>query len=223
MHDEVLADILRTPAMINLYPREADTVRRYVRVLREEGYAALEILARPPTAALTLFKELSAGPERHLLRLGLGTVKTRRDAEQAVSVKPDFLVSPAFSRRVLEVAVEADLPYIPGVCTLQDVQDVLDAFEDVGREVKVLKLCPMAVLNAEYVRILGAIYPGIMFCPTGTVTLEELPEWSGMPNIGPAMQSEYVPDELFETRDWDGVRRCLRTVRKRVQMGRAQA
>ena len=221
MQDPVLTDIRRTPAMINLFPTGAGPVRGYLRVLHDESYHALEVLARPIDRAVALLRALRQTPEGGLLRLGIGTVRTRADAEQAMTASPDFLVSPAFSHGVFDVALKAGIPYIPGVCTLQDVQNVMDAFEEAERPLEMLKLCPVCDLSMEYVAILGALYPGIVFCPTGTVTLEALPDWCRIPHIGPAMESEFVPPELIDAGDWDTVRECLRTVRRIVRNAHA--
>ena len=208
MTNDVLRAIAGAPIVPCILPQPVDTVGAYIRVLNESGYPALEILARPSDEGFELFRRLSDRPERRQLLLGLGTVKTEREAREAVVLRPDFLVSPAFSRRVLDVAVEAGVPYIPGVCMLQDVQNVLDAFEEVGRDVKVLKLCPVEVLTTYYVTMMAAIYPGIVFCPTGTITEENLPEWRSIPCIGPPMEL-FVPGEWLERGDWAAVRERL--------------
>ena len=98
-------------------------------------------------------------------------------------MKPDFLVSPAFSQRVLDAALEAKIPYIPAVHTFQDVQDVIDAFDDRGVEVRLLKLCPVYGLTRDYVRSLCGCFPGIVFCPTGEITLENYYDWKSTPGI----------------------------------------
>ena len=212
---QVLQHIAAAPAMINIHAvHNVETICRFMRVLHEEGYPGMEILARPSLEnLLELVKSINDRPERELIRLGVGTIKTEKAARDVVKLNPDFLVSPAFSRRVLDVAVEADIPYLPAVSTLQDVQDVLDAFEDVGFDVTILKLCPVEVLTYDYVEMMGSIYPGIVYCPTGTVTLETLPRWSRISCVGPAMESSFVPAEMLDKGQWQEARRILRKIR----------
>ena len=212
----IFQDIAKAPAMINIDTvQNVETVCRYIQILHEEGYPAMEILARPSLdSMLELLESLNDRPERKMIHLGIGTLKTEKTARHAVTLKPDFLVSPAFSRRVLNVAVDADIPYLPGVCTLQDVQDVLDAFEDVGREVTVLKLCPVEILTYSYVRMMGSIFAGITFCPTGTVTLATMPQWRKIPCIGPAMESSFIPCQMLENGQWESVRETLKDIRR---------
>ena len=141
-------------------------------------------------------------------------MRTRQDALQAVALRPDFLVSPAFSRHVLEVAVDANIPYIPAVHTFQDVQNVIDAFGDCGLEVRVLKLCPVYGLTHEYVQALCGCFPGISFCPTGEITLDNYVQWKRMPGIIAPMGSGFVSEDLLNAGDWEGVRARLRLLHR---------
>lgn len=52
------------------------------------------------------------GPERHSVPWGIGAITNREAPLRAAELQPDFLISPAFSRRVLELAVEAGIPYV---------------------------------------------------------------------------------------------------------------
>lgn len=119
------------------------------------------------------------------------------------------------------MAVEADIAYLPGVSTLQDIQQVLDAFEDVGREVRVLKLCPIDFVGRENIRYLAAIYPGILFLPTGSVLPEEIPTLRTQPWLGVPMQAEFVPVDLIENEDWEAVRKILRDLKRLAAEGEA--
>jgi len=186
-----------------------------MRVLAEERFAALEILCRPLEKGFAVINELNGRPERKLIALGMGTIKTESMAIEAVKLRPDFMVSPAFSRKVLRVAVQAGIPYIPAVRTFQDVQDVLEAFEEENVELKILKLCPVEGLTVKYVNMLGGCYPGIVFCPTGEVTEENYAYWRSSKFIGPGMGSNFVPEELIVNGEWDRVRECLRKFEER--------
>jgi 2-dehydro-3-deoxyphosphogluconate aldolase/(4S)-4-hydroxy-2-oxoglutarate aldolase len=155
-----------------------------------------------------------AQPARKLVYWGIGTLKSRTDALDAAELRPDFFVSPAFSRRVLEVAVDRGIPYIPAVYTFQDVQDVLDVFDEFGLSVQLLKLCPIYGLTAEYVRSMAACFPGIFFCPTGEITLENYSQWKRLPAIAAPMGSRLIPRVLLERNDFVAVRHRLRELRE---------
>ncbi|MEX0642803.1 MAG: bifunctional 4-hydroxy-2-oxoglutarate aldolase/2-dehydro-3-deoxy-phosphogluconate aldolase [Pirellulales bacterium] len=211
---ELYAALVAAPALPTVYPIGADVLCGYAEALAAEQFPALEILARPLTDVLPTLREVFALPARKMVYWGIGTLKNRADALAAAELRPDFFVSPAFSRRVLEVAVDRGIPYIPGVYTFQDVQDVLDAFDEFGLSVQLLKLCPVYGLTAEYVRSLAACFPGIAFCPTGEINLENYEQWKRMPAIVAPMGSRLIPRELLERNDFTAVRQRLQELRK---------
>jgi 2-dehydro-3-deoxyphosphogluconate aldolase/(4S)-4-hydroxy-2-oxoglutarate aldolase len=206
--------IQKAPILPTVYPTDVETLCRYADILHEEGYPALELLGRPHEQALTAMSRIVESPQRHKIKWGLGTVRNHAAARQAVALRPDFIVSPAFSRRVLDMAVQADVPYIPGVHTFQNVQDVIEAFEDCGLTVQVLKLCPVFGLTAEYVQALRGCFPGIVFCPTGEITFENYLEWKQIPGIVAPMGSQLVPKDWLDTGDFESVRHRLRQYRE---------
>ena len=206
--------IIGAPALPTVYPIGADALRGFAEALAMEQYPALEVLARPLDEMLPMLRDVFAGPERQKVYWGIGTLKSRTDALAAAKLTPDFFVSPAFSRRVLEVAIEAEIPYIPAVHTFQDVQNVIDAFDEFGLTVQLLKLCPVYGLSADYVRSLSGCFPGISFCPTGEVTLSNYVHWKRMPAIVAPMGSRLIPQELLESSNFSGVRERLRLLRE---------
>jgi 2-dehydro-3-deoxyphosphogluconate aldolase / (4S)-4-hydroxy-2-oxoglutarate aldolase len=214
MSQDLLDSILHAPMLPTVFPLGADVLCGYADALSAEGYPALEVLARPLSDAVATMREVVGRPQRQKVKWGVGTMRTSREAREMVELQPDFLVSPAFSQRVLDVALEARIPYIPAVHTFQDVQDVSDAFEDRHLEVRLLKLCPVYGLTRDYVRSLCGCFPGIAFCPTGEITLENYLEWKSTPGIVAPMGSRLVPTQLLEAGDWPAVRQRLRLLRR---------
>ncbi len=213
MHQALYKILRDAPFVPTAFPTSVETLCGYARALHDEHYPAIELLARPLDELLRAFERIAAQPERKLIRWGIGTIKTASAAKQALGLRPDFLVSPAFSRRVLELCASADIPYIPGVQTFQDVQDVLDAFDELRLEIQVLKLCPVYGLTIDYVQALSSCFPGIAFCPTGEVTHENYLHWKNMPSVIAPMGSRLIPRELLESHDFTAVRKRLRDYR----------
>ena len=219
---DLLSTLCASPAQINVPPDlTVDQVAGVARALIEESYPVLEILGRPMEKALPLLHAFNERPERSRIAMAVGTILTRRHAEQAVAAKPDLLVSPAFSRRVLEVAVEAGIPYIPAVSTLQDIQDVLDAYEDVGWELRVLKACPLNWITPAIMDMIARIYPTITFCPTGTVELEDIPLLKARSWMGAPMEQWFLERAWIDDGNWDRVRERLREIRRLAEAGEA--
>lgn len=223
MKEDVLKKLVGAPAQLNIMPHfSVDAVCGYIDLLHEESFPILEILGRPMDDALELLAQVNERPQRAKVFMAVGTVRTRDDAKRVVELKPDFVVSGAFSRRVLDVTVEAGIPYVPAISTLQDIQNVLDAFEDVGRELKVLKVCPADMTNIYFLSMYAGIFPGISFCPTGNIRLEDIPAWKAMPWMGAPMERWFIADELIHAEDWEAIRTRLREIKELARQGESQ-
>lgn len=206
--------IITSPIIPTIYPDDPQAITAYAETLIDSGYMAMEILARPLDAALPVMRALSQWERRGEISVGIGTMNSAAIALEAVDVQPDFLVSPAFSPRVLEVAVRHDIPYIPAVRTFQDLQNVIDAMGDHRLRPRVLKLCPVFGLTADYIRALCGCFPGIRFCPTGEITLENYLEWMKMDGIVAPMGSGFVPASWILQGDAERIRERLRLIRR---------
>jgi 2-dehydro-3-deoxyphosphogluconate aldolase/(4S)-4-hydroxy-2-oxoglutarate aldolase len=185
-------------------------------------YFILEILGRPMDKACDLLRAFNDRPERSNICMAVGTLRTRAHAEAVVALKPDFVVSAIFSRPVLDVAAEAGIPYVPAVSTLQGIHDVMEAFEELGLDLRVLKICPLDWVTVEVVDIMSAIFPGIAFCPTGTVQIADIADLKAKPWMGAAMERWFVPDELIFAHDWEAIRTILRTIEANAAQGIAR-
>ena len=213
MQDSLVSLLSAAPLVPTAFPQSADALCTFARALHAEGYPALELLARPQESMLEVWRQIIDRPERRLILWGAGTIKTATAAREVVELRPNFLVSPAFSRRVLEVAVANNIPYIPGVHSFQDVQDVIDAFDEHGLEVNVLKLCPVYGLTSEYVASLCGCFPGIQFCPTGEIDWDNYQFWKRQPGIIAPMGSRMFPREFIAASDEPVIRARLKKLR----------
>ncbi len=76
--------------------------------------------------------------------VGMGTVLDGETARRVLDAGADFIVSPAFSREVVQTALDADILIAPGVITPTEVADAW------AMGVKLLKIFPIGVLGVEY-------------------------------------------------------------------------
>ncbi len=211
--DDLANLVISAPALPTLFPCAEDVLRQCARLVVSEGFPALEMLARPMDRLLPVLRNVFKSPERTVVRWGIGTITSREAALEALQLSPDFLVSPAFSHRVLEVAVEAGVPYLPGVQSFQDVQDVIDAFDTFGLKPRVLKLCPVFNITPQYVEGIRGCFPGISFCPTGEINLENFVYWKRLPGIVAPMGADLLPTEIIARGDIEAMRERLQLLR----------
>lgn len=209
--------LVEAPIVPTVLPLPADLFCAYLRALSTEGFPAVEILCRPIEPALQLMQAIARRPERKEVLVGLGTVRSAADAVRAVAVKPDFIVSPAFSRNVLQTAKRAGIPYLPGVSSFQDVQDVCDAYDEEKIPLKALKLVPVESMSRQYLDYLAGCFPGILYLPSGDPFIETRAStylsWKSLPFIAAPMGANFIPRAWLEKGDMAKVRARLRALR----------
>ena len=136
--------------------RSEDAVRA-VRVLAAAGVQVAEISLSTPGALEAL--ERSAEDVGDRVLLGAGTVRSERDAAQALSAGACFLVSPSLDGGVVAYARESDVLHLPGVMSPTELAGAL------AGGAQLVKLFPAARLGAGYVRDLLAPFPEARLVP----------------------------------------------------------
>jgi 2-dehydro-3-deoxyphosphogluconate aldolase/(4S)-4-hydroxy-2-oxoglutarate aldolase len=133
------------------------------------------------------------GGELPLLHLGIGTVKSKEEAEAFVKAGADFIVSPIVNPAVAEVAKGAGLPWIAGCMTPTEIYQA----QQLGAAV--IKLFPANILKPEFLRSIFTVFLGQKFIPTGGVEIDEknIRDWfqSGVAAVG--MGSKLITEEIM--------------------------
>lgn len=108
---------------------------------------------------------------RSNLCVGVGTVLSIADVNNAAKAGATFVVSPNTNPEVIAATKKAGLISIPGVATPSDVAAALAAGADV------LKLFPASSYGPAHLKALRDPFPGNLWCPTGGLTVAGLPDW----------------------------------------------
>ena len=101
--------------------------------------------------------------------VGVGTVTTAADAERALEVGAQFLVSPWPAPQVRPVAAAAGAVFLEGGVTPAEVADAVSRGP--------AKVFPAHLGGPTYIRSLLAVLPGAQLIPTGGVRLEDVTTW----------------------------------------------
>jgi 2-dehydro-3-deoxyphosphogluconate aldolase/(4S)-4-hydroxy-2-oxoglutarate aldolase len=99
--------------------------------------------------------------------IGTGTVLDGKMVEKVIRAGSQFIVSPTYSRELIETAIKHDKPIIPGALT---PTEILDAYTIGADAVKVFP-CG-SVGGAAYLKAIRGPLPQIPLVPTGGVNLE---------------------------------------------------
>ena len=136
--------------------------------LSEAGLRVLEVTLTIADG-VSVIRSLS---RRAGLLVGAGTVLESAQADAALDAGAAFLVSPALSHEIVAPAREAQVPCLLGAATPTEVM----AAQQAGA--CAVKIFPASSLGGSaHVKALRAVFPGIEFCPTGGIAVEQITEY----------------------------------------------
>jgi 2-dehydro-3-deoxyphosphogluconate aldolase / (4S)-4-hydroxy-2-oxoglutarate aldolase len=151
--------------------------------LVEQGLDVIELTASTAGWEDAVRELRTAEPQ---LALGVGTVRTRDDAERAVALGADFLVTPCPAPDVRQVADAAGVPLVEGGLTPGEVLAAADR--------GVAKLFPAHVGGPALLRSILALSPEARIVPTGGIALADVPAWLDAGACAVGIGSELRPD-----------------------------
>lgn len=163
------------------------------RVLVGEGIVSIEVTMNTP-GALARVRELRDGVG-DAIEIGVGTVLTPQDVDQALAAGADYVVTPNVSSVVIERVRYAGIPVIPGALTPTEVSTAWDL------GASAVKLFPAAVVGPTYVAHLRGPFPDVSVIPSGGVGPDTAAGWiaAGSPAVsvgGPLLGDALVGGDL---------------------------
>jgi 2-dehydro-3-deoxyphosphogluconate aldolase/(4S)-4-hydroxy-2-oxoglutarate aldolase len=136
------------------------------------------------------------------VRVGAGTVVDPELVDRAVAAGATFIVTPGFSRRVVERCLEVGVAVIPGVSGATDIMSALEY------GLTVLKVFPADALGGpQTVKALSGPFPRVRFVPTGGVTATSAPDYLALDSVAAVGGSWMTPSQAVADRQFDEVER----------------
>lgn len=165
--------------------------------LLEGGVDAMELTLRTPAALDALRVIRRKVPE---MLAGIGTILTPDQVQQVIDADGSFGVSPGMSPRVVEAALNAKLPFAPGIATPSDIERALEY------DRKLLKFFPAGPSGGlPYLQSIAAPYQhlGLQYVPLGGVSAENCDTYLKSPLIAAIGGSWLAPRDLIAEGKWD--------------------
>lgn len=104
--------------------------------------------------------------------IGAGSVLDAETARIAILAGAQYVVSPSFNKETAKLCNRYNIPYIPGVMT---INEIVSAYES---GVDIIKLFPGNAFEKGYISSVKAPLPHANIMVTGGVNLENIDEWS---------------------------------------------
>lgn len=201
--------------MLPLYFNADENVSiEILRAIYRAGVRVFEYTNRGEAALKNFTKMIDIrNAEMPDLLMGIGTIKNTKQAKAYRKAGADFFVSPGFVLEVAEYSVKKGIFYAPGCMTPSDII----AAENAG--IGFIKLFPGDMLGPKFLSSIKAIFPKLLFMPTGGVdtTHENISAWykAGVCAVG--MGSNLVSKKRMDELDYAGIETATREVLALIQ------
>jgi 2-dehydro-3-deoxyphosphogluconate aldolase/(4S)-4-hydroxy-2-oxoglutarate aldolase len=196
----ILQSILGQGILPLFYWESPAVCLKVMQTLYKAGVRAVEYTNRGVAALdnFTMLKKVLS-VEAPDLYLGIGTVKSKREAEDFVAAGADFLVSPIVNPEVAEVAERFGLLWIPGCMTPTEI------FMAQQHKAGLIKIFPANILGPEFVSSIRELFQDQLFIPTGGVEIDEnnIRAWvkAGVSAVG--LGSKLISKDVLKNESYD--------------------
>jgi 2-dehydro-3-deoxyphosphogluconate aldolase / (4S)-4-hydroxy-2-oxoglutarate aldolase len=200
---ELLLKLIPEQGILPLYLyKDTDVSLQVLRALYHAGIRTVEYTNRGE-AALQNFKKMRelCDAEFKDMYLGIGTIKNGEAAQTFIDAGADFIICPGLVEEVATVCDKNDMLWVPGCMTPSEIIRA----ENLGA--KMIKLFPGNILGPEFMSAIKALFPELLFMPTGGVDLDKdnIAKWlkSGVCAVG--MGSKLVSKQLLEEKNYSKI------------------
>lgn len=200
---EKLLQLIPEQGILPLYfYKDTEVSLQVLKALYNSGIRTVEYTNRGE-AALQNFKKMRQLCDSELkeMYLGIGTIKNGESAKTFINAGADFIISPGLVEDVAKIADENNMLWIPGCMTPTEIIKA----ENLGA--KMIKLFPGNILGPEFMSAIKALFPNLLFMPTGGVDLdkENIASWlkAGVCAVG--MGSKLISKQLLEEKNYSKI------------------
>jgi 2-dehydro-3-deoxyphosphogluconate aldolase / (4S)-4-hydroxy-2-oxoglutarate aldolase len=169
--------------------KSADEALALARAAIEGGIKFVEITFSVP-GALDVIKELAARKDIHI---GAGTVLAPQQAERAIGVGAEFVVSPSLELNLIGICHMASVACFPGAATPTEIIAAQRARADL------VKIFPADLAGGPYfIRQMRGPFPDVRFMVSGGVNLKNVTDYVEVGVTGICLGSAYLETLLAD-------------------------
>jgi 2-dehydro-3-deoxyphosphogluconate aldolase/(4S)-4-hydroxy-2-oxoglutarate aldolase len=212
--DDLRLQLRQTGVIAVLMIESVEDAVPLARALLAGGVNAIELTLRTFAALQCLRRIRDEVPE---MTIGVGTILTPEQANDAKDNGASFGVAPGMNPRVVAEAARIGLPFAPGVCTPTDIELAIEA------GCRVLKFFPCEPCGGlPYLRTIFAPFAhlGVQFIPLGGVNAANAATYLKEPSVLALGGSWLAPKELIAKSDWTAITALARAATGIIQQAR---
>jgi 2-dehydro-3-deoxyphosphogluconate aldolase/(4S)-4-hydroxy-2-oxoglutarate aldolase len=169
--------------------KSADEALALARAASDGGIKFVEITFSVP-GALDVIKDLAARKDIHV---GAGTVLAPQQAERAIGVGAEFVVSPSLELNLVAICHMANVACFPGAATPTEIIAAQRARADL------VKIFPADLAGGPYfIRQIQGPFPDVRFMVSGGVSLQNVTDYVQLGVTGICLGSAYLETFLVE-------------------------
>ena len=209
--DDLRLQLRQTGIIAVLMIDHADDAVPLAQALLAGGVKGIELTLRTD-AALECLRRIRA--EVPKMTVGVGTILTPQQVNEAQEAGASFGVAPGMNPRVVAEARRIGLPFAPGVCTPTDIELALEA------GCKLLKFFPSEPCGGlPYLRTISApfMHLGVQFIPLGGVGPANAAQYLSEPSVLALGGSWLAPKDLITKGDWAAITQLAREATAIIQ------
>ena len=172
--------------------------------LAQNGLSVAEITFRSPAAgeAIRLLRQ-----QRPDFLIAAGTVLTADQVFQAKNAGADFVVTPGFNPKIVQLCQDLGLPITPGVNNPMAIEAALELGIDT------VKFFPAeASGGVKMIKALLGPYAQLKMMPTGGIGLQNIQDYLAIPNVVACGGSWFVEKTLINAKNWSEINRLTQEV-----------
>lgn len=172
--------------------------------LAQNGLSVAEITFRSPAAgeAIRLLRQ-----QRSDFLIAAGTVLTADQVFHAKNAGADFVVTPGFNPKIVQLCQDLGLPIIPGVNNPMAIEATLELGIDT------VKFFPAeASGGVKMIKALLGPYAQLKIMPTGGIGLQNIQDYLAIPNVVACGGSWFVEKTLINAKNWSEINRLTQEV-----------
>ena len=180
---------------------ELDSCNFLIDIFLENGIKVFEITLRTKVA----LEAINVMSKNKNFIVGVGTLMTDSNIQNAIDVGAKFGVSPGISEELFEGCEKSNFPLIPGVSTPSEIM------VSYSRGYKILKFFPAKVLGGvEMLKALQGPFPDCYFFPTGGINQNNFKNYLSLSNVYGVAGSWMVPKNLINQKKWKRINEILK-------------